>query len=84
MKSWLGVVAIVAATGFLEFGAFAQTGSINKAVGGYTWEDAKEARTTSKDRKPLTFAIITHTAGNGFFDRSTSVPRWPPTLSAST
>ena len=69
MKRWLGVAAIVAATGFWSSGAFAQTGSINKAVGGYTWEDAaKEAPTTKKDGKPLTFAIITHTAGNGFFD----------------
>ena len=69
MKRWLGVAAIVAATGFWSSGAFAQTGAINKAVGGYTLEDAaKEAPTTKKDGKPLTFAIITHTAGNGFFD----------------
>ena len=69
MKRWLGVAAIVAATGLWSSGAFAQSGTINKAVGGYTWEDAaKEAPTTKKDGKPLTFAIITHTAGNGFFD----------------
>src|SRR5271169_2167112 len=50
-------------------GAIAQSGAINKAVGGYSFEDAaKEAPTTKKDGKPLTFAIITHTAGNGFFD----------------
>ena len=50
-------------------GASAQSGAINKAVGGYSFEDAaKEAPTTKKDGKPLTFAIITHTAGNGFFD----------------
>ena len=43
-------------------------GGINKAVGGYTWEDAaKEAADTKKDGH-LTFAIVTHTAGNGFFD----------------
>src|ERR1700677_764416 len=49
--------------------AFAQSGAINKAVGGYSFEEAaKEAPTTKKDGKPLTFAIITHTAGNGFFD----------------
>ena len=47
----------------------AQSGAINKAVGGYSFEDAaKEPLTTRKDGKPLTFAIITHTAGNGFFD----------------
>jgi len=50
----------------------AGTGVLSKAVGGYTFEDAaKEAPATknfhSKDGK-LTFAIITHTAGNGFFD----------------
>jgi simple sugar transport system substrate-binding protein len=50
-------------------GAFAQSGAISKAVGGYSFEDAaKEAPGTKKDGKPLTFAIITHTAGNGFFD----------------
>ncbi len=49
--------------------AFAQTGTLNKAVGGYSFEDAaKEAATTKKNGKPLTFAIVTHTAGNGFFD----------------
>ena len=52
--------------------AGAQSGALSKAVGGYTFEDAvKEAPGTkdfhSKDGK-LTFAIITHTAGNGFFD----------------
>jgi len=50
-------------------GASAQSGAINKAVGGYSFEEAaKEAPATKKDGKPLTFAIITHTAGNGFFD----------------
>jgi simple sugar transport system substrate-binding protein len=49
-----------------------QTGLLQKAVGGYTFDQAaKEAPDTknynSKDGK-LTFAIVTHTAGNGFFD----------------
>src|SRR5687767_9469227 len=53
-------------------GALAQSGSVSKAVGGYSFEDAaKEAAGTknfnSKDGQ-LTFAIVTHTAGNGFFD----------------
>ena len=62
-----GIVASVAC--LWGSGAFAQSGAINKAVGGYSFEDAaKEAPTTKKDGKPLTFAIITHTAGNGFFD----------------
>ena len=52
--------------------AAAQTGALDKAVGGYSFgEAAKEAPGTkdhnSKDGR-LTFAIITHTAGNGFFD----------------
>src|SRR5438270_7023610 len=50
----------------------AQQGGLSKAVGGYTFEEAtKEAPETkdfnSKDGH-LTFAIVTHTAGNGFFD----------------
>ena len=50
----------------------AQSGALSKAVGGYSFEEAvKGAPGTkdfhSKDGK-LTFAIITHTAGNGFFD----------------
>ena len=56
----------------LRRGAAQDTGTITKAVGGYTFEDAaKEAEGTknfhSADGK-LTFAIVTHTAGNGFFD----------------
>ena len=69
MNRGLAAVAIAAATCLLSSAVFAQSGAINKAVGGYTWEDAaKEAPTTKKNGKPLTFAIITHTAGNGFFD----------------
>src|ERR1700758_2802185 len=69
MNRGLAGAVIIAATCLLGSGAFAQSGAINKAVGGYTFEDAaKEAPTTKKDGKPLTFAIITHTAGNGFFD----------------
>ena len=68
MKS-LGLGALVAAACLWSAGAFAQSGAIDKAVGGYSFtEAAKEAPTTKKDGKPLTFAIITHTAGNGFFD----------------
>ncbi len=54
-------------------GAYAQTsGTINKAVGGYTFEDAAKPADATKDFHSkdghLTFAIVTHTAGNGFFD----------------
>jgi hypothetical protein len=43
-----------------------------KAVGGYTFEDAAKEADGTKDFHSadghLTFAIVTHTAGNGFFD----------------
>src|SRR5882672_8670735 len=66
---------IALATGALALAcgaAQAQSGALAKAVGGYSFGDAaKESPTTksfhSADGK-LTFAIITHTAGNGFFD----------------
>ena len=49
-----------------------QSGSVAKAVAGYTFEDAaKEAEGTKNFHSNdgvLTFAIVTHTAGNGFFD----------------
>ncbi len=65
----LGFGAFFAAACLWSVGASAQSGMIDKAVGGYSFTDAaKEAATTKKDGKPLTFAIITHTAGNGFFD----------------
>src|SRR5512134_1625991 len=63
----LAVIAAAFATA-----ASAQEGTIAKAVGGYTFEDAaKEAEGTKNFHSAdghLTFAIVTHTAGNGFFD----------------
>jgi simple sugar transport system substrate-binding protein len=51
--------------------AFAQ-GVVAKAVGGYTFEEAAAEAPGTKDFHSadgkLTFAIVTHTAGNGFFD----------------
>src|SRR5262245_29948856 len=51
--------------------AFAQ-GVVEKAVGGYSFEDAAAEAPGTKDFHSadghLTFAIVTHTAGNGFFD----------------
>ena len=72
MQRFLTTVALGAAAMFAASGAFAQSGSVGKAVGGYSFEEAaKEAAGTknfhSADGK-LTFAIVTHTAGNGFFD----------------
>src|SRR6201991_1193124 len=52
--------------------AFAQSGSVERAVGGYSFQEAaKEGPDTknfNSDDGVLTFAIVTHTAGNGFFD----------------
>ncbi|MCC6792826.1 MAG: substrate-binding domain-containing protein, partial [Thermomicrobiales bacterium] len=64
----LGVGALAVMAG----GAYAQSGSVAKAVGGYSFEDAaKEAEGTKNFHSNdgvLTFAVVTHTAGNGFFD----------------
>ncbi len=72
MKTMKTCTIVAAAAAGLALGvatAHAQSGTISKAVGGYSFEDAaKEAPTTKKNGKPLTFAIVTHTAGNGFFD----------------
>jgi simple sugar transport system substrate-binding protein len=63
----LGTVAAFAATG-----AMAQSGSVAGAVGGYSFDDAAMEAPGSKNFHSndgvLTFAIVTHTAGNGFFD----------------
>lgn len=52
--------------------AFAQSGGVDRAVGGYSWQDAAQEGSDTKDFHSgdgvLTFAIVTHTAGNGFFD----------------
>ena len=52
--------------------AFAQSGSVDKAVGGYSFGDAAKEAPGTKDFHSadghLTFALVTHTAGNGFFD----------------
>ena len=42
MKRGLGVAAAVAAFCLWGSGAFAQSGAISKAVGGYTWENASK------------------------------------------
>ena len=72
MSKLLALLAIGTAAAFVTTGAFAQSGSVAKAVGGYTFDDAaKEAPGTKNFHSAdghLTFAIVTHTAGNGFFD----------------
>src|SRR4051794_4908827 len=74
MKTLLATASVCALAAFVAPAAFAQSGggTINKAVGGYTFEDAaKESPQTKNFHSAdghLTFAIVTHTAGNGFFD----------------
>ena len=67
-KILMSAIALGALTGI----ASAQSGSIGKAVGGYSFDDAaKEAEGTKNFHSNdgvLTFAVVTHTAGNGFFD----------------
>jgi simple sugar transport system substrate-binding protein len=70
MKSLLiGISAIALLTAGTS-GAFAQ--ALDKAVGGYSFDEAAKEAPETKDFHSadgqLTFAIVTHTAGNGFFD----------------
>jgi simple sugar transport system substrate-binding protein len=57
---------------FTTIGVAAQSGTVSKAVGGYSFEEAaREAEGTKNFHSAdghLTFAIVTHSAGNGFFD----------------
>jgi simple sugar transport system substrate-binding protein len=69
------IFLLTACTAALSLGisyANAQSGSVEKAVGGYNFEEAAKEAPGTKDFHSsdghLTFAIVTHTAGNGFFD----------------
>src|SRR5687768_7833804 len=68
-RTWMAVSAAALLVACAS-GASAQ--GIDQAVGGYSWaEAAKEAEGTKNFHSAdghLTFAIVTHTAGNGFFD----------------
>src|SRR5262245_20401067 len=74
MRNTLVSVSMMALASLFAASASAQdvSGGISKAVGGYSWEDAaKEADGTKNFHSAdghLAFAIVTHTAGNGFFD----------------
>lgn len=72
MKYLIGTASAIAMMVAGAGVANAQSGSIGQAVGGYSFEDAaKEAAGTKNFHSNdgvLTFAIVTHTAGNGFFD----------------
>src|SRR5215204_1497782 len=64
--------ASIGAMAVFSAGAYAQEGTVAKAVGGYTFEDAAKENPETKNFHSadghLTFAVVTHTAGNGFFD----------------
>jgi simple sugar transport system substrate-binding protein len=70
VKKLMIAAAVAAALGFGGT-AFAQS-ALDKAVGGYSFNDAAKEAAGTKDfhskKGKLTFAIVTHTAGNGFFD----------------
>lgn len=72
MDIMLKGAALAALTVALTGPALAQSGSVEQAVGGYSFSEAAEEAEDTKDFHSadgvLTFAIVTHTAGNGFFD----------------
>jgi simple sugar transport system substrate-binding protein len=72
MYKVMTTLVLGAAAAFAASSALAQSGSVAKAVGGYSFADAaKEAPGTKNFHSAdghLTFALVTHTAGNGFFD----------------
>ena len=72
MRKLLASASVAAMAALLSAGAYAQEGTVAKAVGGYTFEEAAKEAPETKDFHSadghLTFAVITHTAGNGFFD----------------
>src|SRR5205085_6746832 len=63
---------LAASISFGAVAAHAQAGgTLNKAVGGYSFEQAAKESPNTRNfhgHKQLTFAVVTHTAGNGFFD----------------
>jgi simple sugar transport system substrate-binding protein len=74
MKKTIVSASVLVLASLFAAGASAQdvSGGISKAVGGYSWEEAAKENEATKNFHSadghLTFAIVTHTAGNGFFD----------------
>ncbi|MDO8304102.1 MAG: substrate-binding domain-containing protein, partial [Sedimentisphaerales bacterium] len=73
MRKFVCSVSAIALAALLSNPASSQdNGTVSKAVGGYSFEDAAKEAPGTKDFHSadghLTFAIVTHTAGNGFFD----------------
>jgi simple sugar transport system substrate-binding protein len=69
IKTW---AALGAALVFAGYSGVAAAQALDQAVGGYSWADAAKEAPGTKDFHSadghLTFAVVTHTAGNGFFD----------------
>jgi simple sugar transport system substrate-binding protein len=69
---WKTSALLAAGIGLIATGAWAQSGSVAKAVAGYSFDEAAQEAPGTKNFNSadghLTFAIVTHTAGNGFFD----------------
>ena len=69
IKTWAALGAALAVVGCC---GVASAQGIDQAVGGYSWADAAKEAPGTKDFHSadghLTFAVVTHTAGNGFFD----------------
>ena len=72
MKYLLSLVVCSAGLSLNLTSAIAQSGTISNAVGGYSFEDAAAEHPDTKNFHSadghLTFAVVTQTAGNGFFD----------------
>ena len=66
------LLAGTAAAALVAGPAYAQEGTISRAAGGYDFSEAAQPDPGTNDFNSadgkLTFAIVTHTAGNGFFD----------------
>ena len=72
MKYFLSLAFFSATLSFNLTDAAAQSGIISNSVAGYSFEDAAKENPDTKNFHSadghLTFAIVTQTAGNGFFD----------------
>jgi len=72
MKTILATTAIAAVLALGTGAVWAQSGLLDRAVGGYSFDEAAQESPDTKNFNSsdgrLTFAIVTHTAGNGFFD----------------
>jgi simple sugar transport system substrate-binding protein len=72
MKHLMGGISALALIAVGTTGVLAQSCAIGSAVAGYSWEQAAQEAPETKNFHSadgvLTFAIVTHTAGNGFFD----------------